>query len=99
MQQPLGQRAFHSIHPTQHQQPHGELENSCTLYIQRLRHVILYGAVLPQLRQVHGNQQRLLRSEEHTSELQSRFDLVCRLLLENKNSMKTSWDASTHENT
>src|SRR5438067_4640227 len=26
------------------------------------------------------------RSEEHTSELQSRFDLVCRLLLEKKNS-------------
>src|SRR5207249_8041559 len=25
---------------------------------------------------------RSLRSEEHTSELQSRFDLVCRLLLE-----------------
>src|SRR5699024_12354995 len=25
------------------------------------------------------------RSEEHTSELQSRFELVCRLLLENKN--------------
>src|SRR5438067_8506794 len=28
------------------------------------------------------------RSEEHTSELQSRFDLVCRLLLEKK---KTRW--------
>src|SRR5437868_9257361 len=27
----------------------------------------------------------LKRSEEHTSELQSRFDLVCRLLLEKKN--------------
>src|SRR2546421_1411890 len=27
-----------------------------------------------------------LRSEEHTSELQSRSDLVCRLLLEKKNS-------------
>src|SRR5699024_11894170 len=27
----------------------------------------------------------LRRSEEHTSELQSRFDLVCRLLLEKKN--------------
>src|SRR5699024_12714922 len=27
---------------------------------------------------------RYLRSEEHTSELQSRFDLVCRLLLEKK---------------
>src|SRR5699024_12340310 len=28
------------------------------------------------------------RSEEHTSELQSRFDLVCRLLLEKKNLSK-----------
>src|SRR5699024_12297741 len=27
-----------------------------------------------------------IRSEEHTSELQSRFDLVCRLLLEKKKS-------------
>src|SRR5699024_12758554 len=27
---------------------------------------------------------RVQRSEEHTSELQSRFDLVCRLLLEKK---------------
>src|SRR5699024_11363812 len=27
----------------------------------------------------------LTRSEEHTCELQSRFDLVCRLLLEKKN--------------
>src|SRR5206468_11494961 len=31
----------------------------------------------------HG---RTTRSEEHTSELQSRSDLVCRLLLEKKNS-------------
>src|SRR5699024_11737757 len=30
-------------------------------------------------------QQEEQRSEEHTSELQSRFDLVCRLLLEKKN--------------
>src|SRR5699024_11398529 len=28
------------------------------------------------------------RSEEHTSELQSRFDLVCRLLLEKKNTIE-----------
>src|SRR5437867_9388234 len=28
---------------------------------------------------------RLFRSEEHTSELQSPYDLVCRLLLEKKN--------------
>src|SRR5437868_13256171 len=32
----------------------------------------------------HSGGQRA-RSEEHTSELQSRFDLVCRLLLEKKN--------------
>src|SRR5699024_12549437 len=31
-----------------------------------------------------GEEGRELRSEEHTSELQSRFDLVCRLLLEKK---------------
>src|SRR5699024_12262893 len=30
----------------------------------------------------------LCRSEEHTSELQSRFDLVCRLLLEKKKKYK-----------
>src|SRR5699024_12698554 len=30
------------------------------------------------------------RSEEHTSELQSRFDLVCRLLLEKKNEYSSS---------
>src|SRR5207302_9061682 len=30
---------------------------------------------------------RSSRSEEHTSEFQSRFDLVCRLLLEKKNEM------------
>src|SRR5437868_10715660 len=29
------------------------------------------------------------RSEEHTSELQSRFDLVCRLLLEKKKAQAT----------
>src|SRR5207249_10088758 len=38
------------------------------------------------LRQVVHDPGRLQRrSEEHTSELQSRFDLVCRLLLEKKN--------------
>src|SRR5699024_12662013 len=31
-----------------------------------------------------------MRSEEHTSELQSRFDLVCRLLLEKKNIIQAS---------
>src|SRR5207249_8623429 len=31
---------------------------------------------------------KIRRSEEHTSELQSRFDLVCRLLLEKKKKKK-----------
>src|SRR2546429_3427271 len=34
--------------------------------------------------QVHVNGQSKTRSEEHTSELQSRLHLVCRLLLEKK---------------
>src|SRR5690606_42027487 len=33
----------------------------------------------------HASDQRRIRSEEHTSELQSRENLVCRLLLEKKN--------------
>src|SRR5699024_12635700 len=43
-------------------------------------------SVLPRLR-------HRVRSEEHTSELQSRFDLVCRLLLEkNKHTPETEVD-------
>src|SRR5699024_12803923 len=34
------------------------------------------------------DENQIYRSEEHTSELQSRFDLVCRLLLEKKNKKK-----------
>src|SRR3989454_3935555 len=39
----------------------------------------------------------LMRSEEHTSELQSPCNLVCRLLLEKKkeNKMKQEYDVST----
>src|SRR5207249_9485799 len=36
----------------------------------------------------HRHRGRRLRSEEHTSELQSHFDLVCRLLLEKKKKKK-----------
>src|SRR6266536_5239168 len=41
------------------------------------------------------------RSEEHTSELQSRVDLVCRLLLEkkNSNSRPTSFESEKEEST
>src|SRR5438067_9401082 len=38
------------------------------------------------------------RSEEHTSELQSRFDLVCRLLLEKKKKKTTSeWSKASRK--
>src|SRR2546422_11423961 len=36
-------------------------------------------------------QQAFYRSEEHTSELQSRLHLVCRLLLEKKKKKKIIW--------
>src|SRR5699024_12268193 len=38
----------------------------------------------PEVVVFHGIGAEIPRSEEHTSELQSRFDLVCRLLLEKK---------------
>src|SRR5256884_1376388 len=37
-----------------------------------------------------------MRSEEHTSELQSRLHLVCRLLLEKKKKTKNNHEASVH---
>src|SRR5207249_8765156 len=37
-----------------------------------------------------GSLWEIQRSEEHTSELQSRFDLVCRLLLEKKKDLQTN---------
>src|SRR5437773_9662469 len=40
------------------------------------------------------NQRRKVRSEEHTSELQSHHDLVCRLLLEKKK--KASKQKNSH---
>src|SRR2546422_5567394 len=38
-----------------------------------------------------GDRQVLVRSEEHTSELQSRLHLVCRLLLEKKKKKQTEY--------
>src|SRR2546429_19698 len=42
-------------------------------------------AEIPSVVVIAGTGSAVLRSEEHTSELQSRLHLVCRLLLENKN--------------
>src|SRR5699024_11243693 len=65
--------------------------NVITLAIKILLGIILYVVMIFILKPtilVKAKQmieQRRKRSEEHTSELQSRFELVCRLLLENKN--------------
>src|SRR2546427_7843894 len=40
-----------------------------------------------------------VRSEEHTSELQSQSNLVCRLLLEKKKRTTTHWTAAVHGRT
>src|SRR5689334_23952595 len=47
------------------------------------------GEHLGRLRDDHLGAVRQLRSEEHTSELQSQFHLVCRLLLEKKKKKQT----------
>src|SRR5437588_8514624 len=43
----------------------------------------------------HSSARSSARSEEHTSELQSHSDLVCRLLLEKKNSRSSKQPANT----
>src|SRR5699024_12505982 len=53
--------------------------------VRRLRRAVAWGLVRRGLRRLRGlDCAGGSRSEEHTSELQSRFDLVCRLLLEKK---------------
>src|SRR5256884_6683060 len=58
--------------------------------IEDLAFALLHLAVLLQI----GEKQALRRSEEHTSELQSRLHLVCRLLLEKK---KNTEERSAYE--
>src|SRR2546430_12341077 len=70
---PLQMRLLHDQHPQPHQQRRRRLER-------RQRH----DAVLEP--GVHA--QDLRRSEEHTSELQSQSNLVCRLLLEKKKRLR-----------
>src|SRR5438874_8281110 len=53
-------------------------------------------AFLRQGRSYLRGAEMLVRSEEHTSELQSRRDLVCRLLLEKKNRLTYSLTTIIH---
>src|SRR5207248_4897109 len=47
--------------------------------------IVFIALVLGAIARLHGFSIWKFRSEEHTSELQSPYDLVCRLLLEKKN--------------
>src|SRR2546429_5823273 len=89
--------------------PRSTLFPYTTLFRSLMGHGIRIGRVPEQIRE-RGNdlpdphravldlppegQHRLIRSEEHTSELQSRLHLVCRLLLEKK---KTTFTPSRYE--
>src|SRR5438105_6423350 len=70
--------AAEKLTPEQFTQPMG---SSFTSVRDTLAHI--YGAESVWLERFHGRSPSA-RSEEHTSELQSRVDLVCRLLLEKK---------------
>src|SRR5258707_1937648 len=59
-----------------------------------LRQVGLHGMGDRMINELSGGQQQRARSEEHTSELQSRQYLVCRLLLETKNTRLNSSHAN-----
>src|SRR5260370_11150504 len=45
---------------------------------------------------IHRCSRRIIRSEEHTSELQSHLNLVCRLLLEKKKTHQIGPKNATH---
>src|SRR6266481_9832237 len=60
--------------------------------------IALRRTALSGLRQSHSRERFIFRSEEHTSELQSQFHLVCRLLLEKKKKTKILTHSSTTKN-
>src|SRR2546422_8277582 len=81
------------------------IANSKILFRQRpLKSPLLHSSLLTceDFTDLNGSLQTCLRSEEHTSELQSRLHLVCRLLLEKKKKKRKKTnvmkDNSTHNN-
>src|SRR6266481_7198451 len=64
--------------------PRSTLFPYTTLFRSPHRPAGLVGPVDEQDQALHAELEVLRRSEEHTSELQSQFHLVCRLLLEKK---------------
>ena len=52
----------------------------------KIKHLLIYIHAMCEHYDLNYNLVKSVRSEEHTSELQSRLHLVCRLLLEKKTS-------------
>src|SRR2546429_2528655 len=82
----------------------GELTNLCVCHCSDCRRsagapMVAWGTVArKEFRVTHGRMAEYRRSEEHTSELQSRLHLVCRLLLEKKKIRISETWRSTDEN-
>src|SRR5438874_2837403 len=81
----LGEYPAASILKAAHQKPIAEVDDKTLILADQAEKAVA---------QMRREVEELLRSEEHTSELQSRRDLVCRLLLEKKNSVSHSAIAS-----
>src|SRR5438034_7916261 len=58
------------------------------LVVAGFRHIDAVSFVSPKHEKQMADSEEVMRSEEHTSELQSHSDLVCRLLLEKKKKKK-----------
>src|SRR5690349_23075974 len=65
----------------------------------RNRHLLLIASGKRRCRRIDRIRLDAKRSEEHTSELQSRRDLVCRLLLEKKNIIETKYPCAPNNHT
>src|SRR2546429_9300006 len=65
--------------------PRSTLFPYTTLFRSIRERCITTGRAAPHAKPSASSRTSLVRSEEHTSELQSRLHLVCRLLLEKKN--------------
>src|SRR2546430_13328512 len=62
----------------------------------RRRHARVHPQLPVDIPQVRANRHRADRSEEHTSELQSQSNLVCRLLLEKKKKQTSTHPVYIH---
>src|SRR5207249_7017157 len=82
-------RRIHHPSPGPHDQPVGGLGVLADPQNPVIVNVPRSVVAAPGIATIGKKSAKRARSEEHTSELQSRFDLVCRLLLEKKKKKKT----------